>query len=366
METSVTLVSCLYWLARTKWQHSGFPPNYDRYSSWSENFLSLDANIVIFTDDHYYPAVMERRRKYDPDLSKTVVVTKKLHELEFYEKYFFKMSVLMSSPQFKAIKHADCADNMYPLYNVVQYNKISLIKEVKDANPFGATHFMWMDCGSCRDGLEKYKNKKFPTNKRYINDKVIHFSHNLEFGLCERKQDYFLSQIRNIQGTAWIMPSQHVEKYHELISHELESTMNDGFIGSDEKTYDSIYQNNKDIVELVKCGWFQFFDVMSTCDAPAEECHSTQEEVSQHPEESHAVEQEVSALPQEQVQIVEEVAAPCCEQPQECQEQQVEVKAEIVESASESANCNYVPAELSYAEAPVAKKRAWWQIFGGA
>ena len=262
MEAPVTLVSCLFWLARTKWQHSGFPPNYDRYASWSENFLSLDAHIVIFTDDHYYNSVIEKRKKYDPDLTKTRIIVKKVEELDFYQKYFFQMSVLMSSPQFKAIKHADCADNMYPLYNVVQYNKISLIREVRDLNPFGSTHLMWMDCGSCREDLQKYKNKKFPLNFQFINSRVIHFTHNYEFHI-DNKQSYFLSQIRNIQGTAWVMPAQHVDKYYDLISNELVTTMNDGFIGSDEKTYDSIYLQNKDIVQLVKCNWFQFFDVMS-------------------------------------------------------------------------------------------------------
>jgi hypothetical protein len=263
METSVTLVSCLYWLARTKWQHSGFPPNYDRYASWSENFLSLDANIVIFTDDHYLESVKEKRMKYDPDFTKTVIIKKSLRELESYQKYFYQMSVLMSSPNFKKIKHGDCADNMYPLYNVVQYNKISFLKEVRDTNPFGATHLMWMDCGSCRDGLEKYKGRKFPTNTDLLNDKIIHFSHNLEFGLGDVKQHYFLSQIRNIQGTSWVMPVQHVDTYHHLMFKELEDTMAAGFIGSDEKAYDSIYQSNKDLIHLVKCGWFQFFDVMS-------------------------------------------------------------------------------------------------------
>ena len=263
METSVTLVSCLYWLARTKWQHSGFPPNYDRYASWSENFLSLDANIVIFTDDHYLESVKEKRMKYDPDFTKTVIIKKSLKELESYQKYFYQMSVLMSSPSFKKIKHGDCADNMYPLYNVVQYNKISFLKEVRDSNPFGATHLMWMDCGSCREGLEKYKGRKFPVNTDLLNDKVIHFSHNLEFALCDVKQHYFLSQIRNIQGTSWVMPVQHVDTYHHLMFQELEETMAAGFIGSDEKAYDSIYQSNKDLIHLVKCGWFQFFDVMA-------------------------------------------------------------------------------------------------------
>jgi hypothetical protein len=335
METSVTLVSCLFWLARTKWQHSGFPPNYDRYSSWSENFLSLDANIVIFTDDHYYEVVKERRLKYDPDLSKTKIIVKKVVELDFYKKYFFKMSVLMASPAFKKIKHGDCADNMYPLYNVVQYNKISLIKEVRDANPFNSTHFMWMDCGSCRENLEKYRNNKFPVNSDLINDKVIHFTHNLEFQIGEVKQHYFLSQIRNIQGTAWMMPAQHVDKYYDLISNELETTMNDGFIGSDEKTYDSIYQTNKDIVHLVKCGWFQFFDVMRA----GPQCNDTQEEEVYSPWLETPVVDTCQQQPQEQACQQQEEVVNCSESVTTNVENTCETQEETV-ACSESVATN--------------------------
>lgn len=341
MATSVTLVSCLFWLARTKWKHSGFPPNYDRYTSWSENFLSLDANIVIFTDDHYIDVVKERRAKYDPDFSKTVIIKKSLKDLEFYQKYFFKMSVLMSSPHFKRVRHAECADNMYPLYNVVQYNKISLIKEVRDLNPFNATHLMWMDCGSCRENLEKYRHKKFPTNPEYLNDKVIHFTHNMEFNLGGRKQDYFLSQIRNIQGTSWVMPVQHVDKYHELISKELVDTMNDGYIGSDEKTYDSIYQNNKDIVQLVKCGWFQFFDVMSV----AQESPVTEEPADHCPAENVDT---CEPAPVQEVQPVEE-AGPAVEEEQPvCNEEVMHI-------------CSTPEVALQAQSAEVSVPKTWWR-----
>jgi hypothetical protein len=366
METSVTLVSCLFWLARTKWQHSGFPPNYDRYSSWSENFLSLDANIVIFTDDHYYEAVKERRLKYDPDLSKTKIIVKKVVELDFYKKYFFKMSVLMASPAFKKIKHGDCADNMYPLYNVVQYNKISLIREVRDMNPFNSTHFMWMDCGSCRENLEKYRNKKFPTNTDLINDKVIHFTHNLEFQIGEVKQHYFLSQIRNIQGTAWMMPAQHVDKYYGLISHELESTMNDGFIGSDEKTYDSIYQTNKDIVHLVKCGWFQFFDVMSM--AP----EATEIKVQPEAPVVDTCQQEQPCQQKEETVVCTESVATTVETPCEKQEEVVVATESTVEAPLEQSQqqccsdfCATQAMAMQANTTAIEVKKSWWRRMVG-
>jgi hypothetical protein len=359
MEEPVTLVSCLFWLARTKWQHSGFPPNYDRYEQWSKNFLSLDANIVIFTDEHYYDAVVERRRAFDPDLCKTKIIKKTLQQLEFYQKYFFKMSVLMSSPQFKNIKHADCADNMYPLYNVVQYNKISLIREVRDLNPFNSTHFMWMDCGSCRDEHSKYLNKKFPKNFDLINDKVIHFTHNYEFNIDE-KRSYFLSQIRNIQGTSWIMPAKHVDTYHRLISKELEETMDTGFIGSDEKTYDSIYVQNKDIVQLVKCGWFQFFDIMNQ----EPECcmHNPHDCASKKTCESAAILQEAvceTPIVTEEQPVQEAV----CETPIVTEEQPVQEEIQVCVSAEETCNKNQCCSSQPEPEpvVTVAPPKKWWQ-----
>jgi FkbM family methyltransferase len=175
------------------------------------------------------------------------------------------MAVLMSSPQFKYIKHADCADNMYPLYNVIQYNKLCFLSEVARSNPFSSTHLMWMDGGSCRDGLNLYRGQKFPLNYELLFDnKVTHFTHNKRFHVNAIKKDYFLSQIRNIQGTSYIVPLQIVELYKTLIQKELEESMTNGFIGSDEKVYDAICQQNKELIELVKCGWFKFYDIMAT------------------------------------------------------------------------------------------------------
>lgn len=344
MEAPVTLVSCLFWLARTKWQHSGFPPNYDRYSSWSENFLSLDSCIVIFTDDHYYEHVLNTRKKYDPELSKTVIHKVALKDLEFYKKYFFKMSVLMASPQFRMIKHSDCADNMYPLYNVVQYNKISLLQQVSRENPFKSSHLMWMDVGSTRENSELYRNKAFPLNFDLINDKIIHFTHNYEFGYTV-KQDYFLSQIRNIQGTSYIIPINLVDKYHNLISAELEETMASGFIGSDEKTYDSIYLKNKEIVHLVKCGWFQFYNVMAE-DKPRllEPPRMDAEEISNVATENvnftESVEQVIHSRQQESVGLV-------------FKDEKIE-RPEMIKELPQPAA----------AETEPVKKKHWWNFFG--
>ena len=263
MEPSVTIVTGLYYLAREKWKYSGFPPNYDRYLSWSENALSLDSNFVIFVDDHYYDHVLNTRKKYDPDLFKTKIHKVNISELGFYKKYYMKMSKLMSSPQFTRKRCSHGAEMFYPSYNIIQYNKIDLLKIVKNENPFQRTHLMWMDIGATRDGLEKYKDKPFPTNKNYLKDKIVHFTHNLNFQIGN-KEDYFMSQIRNIHGGYFIVPTEKVDIYYDLICQELESVMESGFIGSDEKCYDSVCAKNRDHFELVQSDWFKFYEILTT------------------------------------------------------------------------------------------------------
>jgi hypothetical protein len=262
MESPVTIVTSLFYLAREKWKYSGFPPNYDRYLSWSENSLSLDTNFVIFVDDHYYNHIESTRKKYDPEFAKTKIYRVDLTKLGFYEKFFFKMAKLMSSPQFTKKRNSEGAEVFYPSYNIIQYNKIDLLKKVKDENPFNSNYLMWMDIGATRDNLEKYKGKKFPTNFEHFNDKIVHFSHNTDFRI-HHKQEYFMSQVRNIHGGYFIIPNEKADIYYDLICNELNSIIEDGFIGSDEKCYDSVYLNNPEHFQLVKSGWFEFYNILS-------------------------------------------------------------------------------------------------------
>jgi hypothetical protein len=53
----------------------------------------------------------------------------------------------------------------YPLYNVIMFDKINLIKQAKELNPFQSDYFYWTDAGAFRDEIEKYQNKQWPDGK---------------------------------------------------------------------------------------------------------------------------------------------------------------------------------------------------------
>lgn len=263
--SEVTVVSALYYIGRDKWKHSGFGIGNDAYKNWVKNLLSLDCNLYFFVDDYYHDYILEHRKKYDPNLEKTVIHNIPLHDLEFYKTYHSGLSCVMSSPEFRSkVTYATSAEVNYCLYNIINFNKIEFIKKSKDENKFNSDYFFWADAGGMRENITNYENKKWPiVSTEYFNDKIIHFSHTDNLVINGDKSQYFMSQNRRIQGTAWIVPKNMVDTYYNLIHNEIANIVKEGIVGSDEKVYDFLYVNNKELFELKKCGWFEYYKMCS-------------------------------------------------------------------------------------------------------
>ena len=262
--SKVTIVSGLFYIGRDKWKHSSFPPGVDRYKSWVTNLLSLDANLYFYVDDFYYDFVLEHRKKYDPNLEKTQLIKTSLEDQYFYKTYYASESCLMNSPEFKeTIFFKDSADMNYSLYHIVNFCKIEFVKKSFEENKFNSDYFFWVDAGGLRENPSNYENVKWPNeNIEYFNSpKITHFSHNEHFTIHPDKRDYFLSQNRNIQGTAWIVPKGEVNLFYNMINNEVASIIKNKIVGSDEKVYDSLYNGRKDLYNLGIGGWFQFFNL---------------------------------------------------------------------------------------------------------
>jgi hypothetical protein len=260
----ITIVSGLFYIGRDRWKNSAFPAGVDRYKSWVTNLLSLDINLYFYVDDFYHDYVLEYRKKYDPNLEKTQLVKTSLENFEFYKSYYATEACRMFSPEFKeSIFFKDSADMNYPLYHIVNFSKIEMVKTSFEENKFNSDYFFWVDAGGLRESLGNYENVSWPNleNEIFNMNKVTHFSHNEVFDIHPTKREYFLSQVRNIQGTAWVVPKELVIPFYNMINNEVIYTLKNGIIGSDEKIYDSLYNRRKDFYNLVKGGWFSFFNL---------------------------------------------------------------------------------------------------------
>lgn len=257
------LVTALYDIGRDKWEK--FTQSYGGYLHWMERTLSIDANIVIYTQEKFKSEIERYRKKYDTDLKKTIIVIQELDELDAYKLYNQKLVDLMFSESFMKKAHFDVPEMNQPLYNVIMFNKVFWIKDCIDNNYFNNDLVIWVDAGGLRDELSNYTNKVWP-NKDKLNEleknKIIFFSHNQDFGISNEEY-HSLSQIRNIQGTAFLVPSLTIDKFMNVVHETIIESIDNGYIGSDEKIFDICYIKDKEMFSLIKSTWREYYAILN-------------------------------------------------------------------------------------------------------
>jgi hypothetical protein len=256
------LVTALYDIGRDNWER--YTQSYGGYIHWMERTLSLDSKIVIYTQQRFKDEIETYRKKYDPYLDKTILIVQELEELEAYRMYNEKLNDLMFSDVFLNKSHFDVPEMTKPLYNVIMFNKVFWLKNSVDKKYFDNDMVIWIDAGGLRDSVNKYQNKTWP-NLENINElnnnKITFFSHNDIFEI-NNKQFHSLSQIRNIQGTAFLVPSHLIDSFANEIIKTIDESIESEYIGSDEKIFDITYVRDKNNYHLIKCTWREYFDIL--------------------------------------------------------------------------------------------------------
>ena len=256
------IVTALYDIGRDKWEK--FTQSYGGYMHWFWRTLSLDSEIVIYTQERFNNEILDYRKKFDPEMKKTVIVNQELEELESYKIYNERLEKLMYSETFKnKVSFHDVPEMSKPLYNIIMFNKVYWLKNAVDNKYFDNDMVIWLDAGGLRDEISKYENTKWPCiNKinELDNTKLTFFSHNEDFDINEDQKEWIsLSQVRNIQGTAFLAPSHTLDWLVNEIHTTIEESLNGEYICSDEKIFDISYVRNKQNYHLIECTWRTYF-----------------------------------------------------------------------------------------------------------
>ena len=261
------IVMALYDIGRENWNN--FRMSYHTYGWWMRNTLSLDSNIVVYTDSKFMSELVNYRKEFDPTLEKTIFVEQPLSELPMYEKYYDSLSDLMSSESFKSkLSFPDVPEMCQPLYNIIMFNKVFFLKDTIEKRYFNNDIVVWADAGGLRNDVSLYQNKKWPSLSKIKSldpNKITFFSHNQEFDV-NNKEFHCLSQIRNIQGTAFLLPSHLIDVLLDLVVETINECINGGYIGSDEKIFDICYTKQKNLFHLIKSDWREYFELMLESD----------------------------------------------------------------------------------------------------
>jgi transposase len=256
------LVTALYDIGRDKWDK--FTQSYNGYLDWMKNILSLDCNIVIYTESKFADKIVAIRKTIDIDLTKTKLIIQELNELQSYKLYYKRLNELMFSDDFqKKISFKDVPEMSKPLYNVIMFNKVNWLKNTVEKRFFNNDFVIWSDAGGLRENTTKYKNIKWPNIQKINNldnDKITFFSHTKNINITDNEY-HSLSQIRNIQGTCFFVQSKNIDFLSDKFDETVNESINLGYIGSDEKILDITYQKNINNYHLIQCSWREYFDL---------------------------------------------------------------------------------------------------------
>lgn len=256
------IVTALYDIGRDNWD--SFTLSYNTYLRWMKNTLSLKSKIVIYTENKFVKKITEYRKEFDPDLKDTIIIERPIEELDCYKLYNNKLSKLMSSENFTKKIYTHVPEMTQPLYNIIMFNKLHFLQDVKEKQYFNNDALIWVDAGGLRESIDTYKDEEWPclSKLNQLNtSKATFFSHSKNI-IVENKEYHALSQVRYIQGTAFLVPSYLIDDLTDNFNKTINECLENNYIGSDEKIFDLTYCKNPDKYNLIKCTWRTYFKIL--------------------------------------------------------------------------------------------------------
>lgn len=262
---NTTIVTAIFDIGRDNWDN--FTMSYHTYLMWMRNILFLDTNMVIYTEDKFKKQIIEFRKEVDPNLEKTIIVIEPLDKIEGYKKFYEPLNSLMSSEEFKGKIQFDVPEMTKPLYNVVMFAKLFYILDSYRRDLFETDLFVWADAGVLRNDKPELGISWPDTQKinELDNNKVTFFCHHPYVRVGEdHYEQHALSQMRYIQGGSIFVPKGCVKEVCEVFEDVVSESINNGYVGSDEKMFDFLYLRNPEKYNLIQCGWREYIDLFTS------------------------------------------------------------------------------------------------------
>lgn len=258
MIKNTVIVTALFDIGRDTW--NSFEQSYNTYLYWMNNLLSLDSNIIIYTEEKFLNSILEKRKKIDPNMKKTKIIVESFEDLEAYIKFYHKIKNLMSDEEFKKKIHFSVPEMTQPKYNTVIFNKLYFInRSIRD---YDYDLYIWCDAGVLRENT--YEGIVFPKVEKIdknLHNKITFFSHDVNFKTNNREL-HLLSQYRYIHGGCFFVPkTANLNFLIDYFENMVENYLEKGFVGSEEKYYDFCYEDNKEEFNIIKSDWREYFKI---------------------------------------------------------------------------------------------------------
>jgi hypothetical protein len=231
---SATVVTCYY---KFKSKHS-----FEDYDGWITNYLStVQSNLIIFTSPDLKDYLLDKR----PDHLKqnTRIICQELHELELAKKYenYWDYQYSIDNQKWCG-RNKEC----YILWN----SKLLFLKTAIELNIFKSDKFVWADIGSIRTttDLNQLIYDNFPIYDKISNTQIDIILFN---PIENDKQKVFIDEL-HLSGSMFGGHKDTILKfYHAFYCRFDEHITNNIFIGCDQQTISSVFNDNRELFNCI-------------------------------------------------------------------------------------------------------------------
>jgi hypothetical protein len=215
----------------------------ESYIDFSKKFLlKLPYPIIIFIDENIetFNAIYNFRKELNL-LEKTVIIKK-----NFTNTYFYKdLSRLQELQDKFHILNGDIQHET-PHYIILNNNKFDCIDNAIELNPFGSTHFLWMDFGINHIAETTERIHKWIFD---IPDKIKQLCINPYTENTSQKEQFQLI-YHNMAGGLFSGSKNNLKKYSELFKQKTEQIYNDDWYQIDEAVMTMVQRENPELFDL--------------------------------------------------------------------------------------------------------------------
>ena len=214
--------------------------NMEKYFKSARNFiLKQPYPLVIFTDDNKLKEIIEEERKDFLDI--TYIYIK-----PFEDTYFYKDLHRLQELQEKFHILNGEIQHETPHYIILNNNKFDCMDMATELNPFGSTHFIWMDFGI----------NHVAENTEKINEWVLDIPDKIK-QLCinpytenSSPKEHFRFIYHNMAGGLFSGSKNNLNKYSELFKQKTEKIYNEDWYQIDEAVMTMVQRENPDLFDL--------------------------------------------------------------------------------------------------------------------
>lgn len=186
-----TVVTAYYSIPKAKHSENDF-------YLWAENFLKIPFNLVVFTD--------KKNKHWIKSLRKDLPIT--IIEKDFNDLYFNRYKTFYDevAANDKEVNHLNGEKyhqnaGLYIVWN----EKVILMNEAINLNPYRSNFFVWLDIGTIRE--KEYLKNIFLTSNLMVSDKITFF---MNKDISNYSKNYLTDSESGVQGnlqigdqTAW-------------------------------------------------------------------------------------------------------------------------------------------------------------------